>query len=316
MRKTTVFVLGEAVASRFIIPVLLLMAMGVLGQQPPATTRSPSTDDQYVLGPDSQPQGGIPEGKIIEFMLKDSKMFPGFEHKWWLYIPAQYDGKKPAALMVFQDGEGYMKRDGRWRVPVVLDNLIAKGQLPIMAAVFVSSGQSLEKSPDGKPLASNRSVEYDTLNANYATFLLREILPEVRKHVKITDDPKGRGIAGASSGGICAFTVTWQRPDQFRKLLSFYGSFVNIRGGGEYPNLVRKSAKKPIRMFQQDGAGDVLGGVYASLDWPAGNKAMAAALDEKGYDHKFVFGEGTHNSAHGGSIFPDAMRWLWRDYPR
>lgn len=281
-------------------------------QTPSAQAKSP--DDQYALGPDSQPQIGLPEGKVMEFTLKDSKTFPGFEHRWWLYIPAQYDGTMAVALMVFQDGRGYVSRDGAWRVPVVLNNLIAKKELPLMAAVFITPGISEQKAADGSPLESksNRSIEYDTLSGAYATFLLTEIFPEVRKHVKITDDPEGRGIAGTSSGGICAFTVAWQRPDQFRKVLSFIGSFVNIRGGNAYPEIVRKSEKKPIRIFQQDGAGDIPGGAYASLNWPEGNKAMAAALDEKGYDHKFIMGEGTHNAAHGASIFPDAMRWLWR----
>lgn len=280
----------------------------------PAISQTP--DDQYVLGPDSQPRPDVPEGAISEFLLKDSKVFPGFEHKWWLYIPRQYDGKKQIALMIFQDGESYKKREGRWRVPVVLDNLIAKKELPLMAAVFINPGQSPEKGPDGKPLRSNRSVEYDTLNSDYAAFLINEIFPEVRRRgVKITGNPKGRGLAGASSGGICAFTAAWERPGQFRKVLSFYGSFVNIRGGSAYPDIVRRNKKKSIRVFQQDGIRDALDGIYASLDWPAGNKAMAAAFDEKGYDHKFILGEGTHNSAHGASIFPDVMRWMWRDYP-
>lgn len=301
------------------VAVIILLFSSMLFGQTPTGLKTQSPDDQYVLGPDSQPQAGIPEGKVMEFTLADSKTFPGFEHKWWLYIPAQYDGKKPVALMIFQDGQGYVTRDGSWRVPVVLNNLIAKKEIPVMAAVFVNPGVSQQrKASDGSPFESqsNRSVEYDTLSDAYAKFLIEEVLPEVRKHVKISDDPEGRGIAGLSSGGICSFTVVWQRPDQFRKVLSFIGSFVNIRGGNVYPDLVLQAAKKPICVFQQDGAHDALGGVYELLDWPAGNKAMAAAFEAKGYDHKFVFGDGTHSSRHGASIFPDAMRWLWRDYPR
>jgi enterochelin esterase-like enzyme len=300
--------------SRYTILELLLIASIALAQQAPSLPKTTSPDDQYVLAPDSQPHTGVPDGKVIEFKLNDSKIFPGFEHKWWLYIPAQYDGKKPAALMAFLDGEAYVGRNGEWRVPVVLDNLIAKRELPVMVAIFINAGQSIGRSSDGKPMASNRSVEYDTLNADYATFLLEEILPEVRKHVTITNDPKGRGACGRSSGGIAAFTIAWQRPDQFRKVLSFLGSFTNIRGGNIYPDLVRQAKRKPIRIFQQDGINDMVVEGWGS--WPQANKAMAAALDEKGYDHKFVMGEGTHNEKHGGSIFPDAMRWLWRDYPR
>jgi len=269
---------------------------------------------RYALGPDAQPHAGVPKGMITEFNQANSKTFPGFERKWWLYVPVQYDGKKPAALMVFQDGEGYMKRHGRWRVPVVLDNLIARNDLPVMGAVFVNPGICIGKNPDGKPIDSDRSVEYDTLSPAYATFLLEEILPEVQKHIRITDDPNGRGICGCSSGGIAAFTVAWQRPDQFRKVLSFSGSFTNIRGGQVYPSLVRQADKKPIRIFQQSGSNDMVVSEWGS--WAEANKAMAAALDEKGYDHQFVFGHDVHCGKEGPSLFPAAMRWLWRDYPR
>lgn len=265
--------------------------------------RPPSPDEQYVLGPDSQEQAGVPKGTVTEFELKDSRTFPGFSRKWWLYVPAQYDGAKPAALMVFQDGGGYVKRDGAWRVPVVFDNLIARKEMPVTLGVFINPGAQGDQ--------KNRSLEYDTLSDAYATFLVDEILPLVRAHAKITDDPEGRAIAGASSGGICAFTVAWQRPDQFRKVFSTIGSFTDIRGGGKYPDLVRAAERKPIRVFQQDGANDL---VNQFGSWPEANQRMNAALEEKGYDHRFVFGEGTHNPRHGAAILPDALRWLWRDY--
>lgn len=286
-----------------------------------AEPKKPSPDDQYKLGPDSKVQPGVPQGKISEFSMEDSKTYPGMMRKWWLYVPAQYDGSKPCALMVFMDGGGYVKRDGAWRVPVVLDNLIAKKELPLMAAIFVNPGdkplapgEAPRKRPDGRPAPpKNRSVEYDTMSDVFAKFLVDEVFPEARKHVKITDDPAGRGASGASSGGICAFTLAWERPDQFRKVLSFYGSYTNIRGGGKYPEVVRSSAKKPIRVYLQGGANDI---VNQFGSWPEANKAMAAALKEKGYDQQFVFGEGSHNPKHGASIMPDALRWLWRDYPR
>jgi enterochelin esterase family protein len=288
-----------------------------LAQQPSADPHAISPDEQYVLGPDSQPKAGVPQGTVTEFTMVDSKAYPGFSRKWWLYVPAQYDGHTPVALMVFQDGGGYVKADGAWRVPVVLDNLIAQKKLPVMAAIFVNPGEAppaadAKAGADGKPPAprKNRSKEYDTLSAAYATFLLEEIMPEARKHVAITDDPEGRGICGSSSGGICAFTVAWERPDQFRKVYSTIGSFTNIRGGNAYPDLVRQTGKKPIRVFQQDGSRDL---VNQFGSWPEANKAMATALDEKGYDHQFVFGEGTHNPRHGASILPYALRWLWRD---
>ena len=272
-----------------------------------------SPDDRYVLGPDSLPQSGVPEGKVSEFVLADSKTYPGYTHKWWLYVPSQYDGSKPIALMVFQDGAllRFVQRDGEWRVPVVLDNLIAKKELPVMAAVFIDPGQPIR--PTGGPDAQ-RSYEYDTVGDRYAMFLITEILPEVQKRVRITDNPDGRGIAGRSSGGICAFTVAWQRPDQFRKVFSANGSFVNIRGGGAYPDIIRQSAPKPLRVFLQDGVNDELGGPFKGLNWPEGNRAMSAALAMKGYDYQLVMGEGTHSGRHGAALLPDALRWLWRDY--
>lgn len=278
----------------------------------------PALDDQYKLGPDSMEHEGVPKGTVKEFELADSKTFPGFTRKWWLYIPAQYDAKKPAALMVFQDGGGYQNRKGSWRVPTVFDNLIHKGEMPVTVAVFINPGdkpmkpgEEPRKRPDGRPASpSNRSVEYDTLSDKYATFLIDEILPLVKKEVNISDDPNMRAICGASSGGICAFTVAWERPDQFRKVLTTIGSFTNIRGGNKYPDIVRAADKKPIRVFQADGTNDI---VNQFGSWPEGNKAMAAALVEKGYDHKMVWGEGSHNPKHGASILPDALRWLWRE---
>ena len=215
--------------------------------------------------------------------------------------------------MVFQDGGTFVSRDGPWRVPTVLDNLIQRKELPIMAAVFVDPGRSEH---DDSLASEQRSVEYDTLSGQYAQFLLTEVLPEVRKSVQITDDSHGRGIAGLSSGGICAFTVAWQRPDDFSKVFSAIGSFVDIRGGGAYPELIRQTDVKPLRVFLQDGAKDGLAGQFAGLDWPGGNRAMASALAFKGYDYQLVMGRGTHNPKHGASIFPAAMRWLWRDYTR
>lgn len=276
-----------------------------------AQTGRTSPDDRYVLGPDSHPRPGVPTGTVSGFTLADSSIYPGYSHRWWLYVPAEYDGQTPLALMVFQDGVFFVRRDGQVRVPVVLDNLIASNELPPMAAVFVEPGEA------NRPtlLASEqRSFEYDTLSDQYARFLIAEILPEVEKLVRITDDPDRRGIAGYSSGGICAFTVAWQRPDQFRKVFSANGSFVNIRGGGAYPDIIRGEDKKPLRVFLQDGVNAKLGGPFRGLDWPEGNRQMAAALASRGYDYQLVMGEGTHSLRHAAAIFPDAMRWLWRDH--
>jgi enterochelin esterase family protein len=259
--------------------------------------------DDYKLGPDSQFKPDVPHGRVERFKFTDSTIFPGTVRDGGVYIPAQYDPAKPAALMVFQDGVGYMGTNGSWRVPLVFDNLIAAREMPVTIAIFLNPGMRGDQ--------SNRSFEYDSLGDTYARFLINEVIPFVTKKydLAITSDPEMRAICGSSSGGICSFTVAWERPDQFRKVLSTIGSFTNIRGGHNYPALIRKTERKPIRVFLQDGSND-LNNLHG--DWPLANQAMASALRFMGYDHKFVLGDGSHNSRHGGAILPDALRWLWR----
>lgn len=267
--------------------------------------------DDYVLGPDSMPQAGVPRGVVSKFSWT-SKIFPGTVRDYWIYVPQQYDGSKPAALMVFQDGRGYQDTNGQFRVPIVFDNLIHKGDMPVTLGVFINPGEVPATEPGQRP-RSNRSFEYDSLGGQYARFLLEELLPEVTAKYKVTADPAGRAICGISSGAICAWTVAWERPDQFSKVISQVGSFTNIRGGHVYPALIRKTERKPIRIHLQDGSHD-LDNLHGS--WPLANQEMAAALKFAGYDYKFEFGDGGHNGKHGGVILPDALRWLWRDYPK
>jgi enterochelin esterase family protein len=148
-----------------------------------------------------------------------------------------------------------------------------------------------------------------------ARFVLEEIVPLVAEDYRLTDDPAGWAVCGASSGGIAAFTVAWERPDKFGKVVSHIGSFTNIRGGYIYPSLIRKTKgqPKPIRVFLQDGSED-LDNMHGS--WPLANQDMAAALKFAGYDYKFEFGTGAHSNKHGGAIFPETMRWLWRDFSK
>jgi enterochelin esterase-like enzyme len=269
---------------------------------------------RYVLGPDSQVQPGVPQGELKQFAFTESKIFPGTTHDWQLYVPKQYDAAKPACLLVCFDGANYAKRDGVMRFPVVLDNLIAKKEVPVTIGIFIQPGVFKASAPGAKD-RSNRSFEYDSLGDANARFIIEEIAPLVQKDYKITHDPAGWSVAGASSGGIAAFTVAWERPEKFRKVISWIGSFTNIRGGYVYPALIRKTKDqpKPIRVFLQDGAND-LDNMHGH--WPLANQDMAAALKFSGYDYKFEFGAGTHSVKHGAAILPDTLRWLWRDWPK
>ena len=267
--------------------------------------------DDYKLGPDSQPQEGVPKGKVTKHVWSTSKIFPGTVRDYYVYLPEQYKETEPACVMVFQDGASYVDvgPKSRVRVPVVFDNLIHKQEMPVTIGVFINPGSIPGAKPGEKP-RNNRSFEYDTLSDQYVKFVLDEILPEVEKSYKLTHEAKGRAICGASSGGICAFTAAWERPDAFSKLLSHVGSFTNIRGGNVYPSLIRKTEKKPIRVLLQDGSND-LDNAHGS--WPIANQDMAAALKFAGYDYKFEYGDGAHSTIHGGAILPDSLRWLWRD---
>ena len=269
--------------------------------------------DAYKICPEATAQDGVPQGKVTEHEFKDSKVFKGTTRKYWIYEPAQYDGKTPAAVMVFQDGQWYKDGKGQWRAPTVFDNLINEKAMPVTIGVFITPGEFPERlGRDGKP-QSNRSFEYDTLSGDYAKFLETEMLPEVAKSYKLRDDAKGRAICGISSGGICAFTAAWERPDLFSKVLSHVGSFTNIRGGDKYPGMIRKTAVKPLRIFLQDGSGD-LDNDHGS--WPQGNLQMTASLRYMNYDYKFAYGDGGHNGKHGAAILGDSLRWLWKDWEK
>ena len=267
---------------------------------------------QYTLGPDSQPRPGVPKGKLVKSSWTSSKIFPGTTHDYWVYIPAQYDSAKPAAVMVFQDGASFANENGAWRLPTVLDNLIQEGAMPVTIAVLIDPGILPAARPE-QMARFNRSYEYDGLGDRYARFLLEEILPEVSKQYSLSTNPNDRAIAGSSSGGIAAFNAAWERPDAFRRVLSFVGSYTNLRGADRLPNLIRIVEPRPIRVFLQDGSNDQ--NIYAGSWWLA-NQSMAMALEYAGYDVRFAPGTEGHNSRHGAAILPEALRWLWRDYPK
>lgn len=269
---------------------------------------SVTLQEPYTLGEDSLPQEGVPQGTVTKYHWKSENIYPGTERDYWVYVPQQYDASKPACLMVFQDGEGYLAPDVN--TPIVFDNLIHKGEMPVTIGLFVNSG---DKGP-GMPYWGgdyNRNYEYDRLTDDYARFLLEELIPELKKEYNITDDAAGHAICGISSGGICAFTVAWERPDAFSKVVTHCGSFVAIDGGNLYPSIVRRTPAKPIRVSLQSGTND-LNLMFGS--WYIANQDMASALAYRDYDYQLTLGEGGHSLKHGASLLPDTLRWLWRDY--
>lgn len=287
------------------------------------TTPGPDPDSQYRLGPDSLPQEGVPKGEIRGPYTLPSNAYPGTQHTYWVYVPAQYDPAVPAALMVFQDGHAFKDENGDVRAQNVMDNLIYRREIPVMLGVFINPGRRPEQpEPNSKEWGdrtTNRPTEYNTLDDKYARVITEELMPVLNKEYNISKDPEQRGIGGSSSGAIAAFTVAWERPDQFRKVLSNVGSFTNIRGGHVYAERVLASEKKPIRIFLCGGRNDNRGirnGVYdEKWDWFLQNVRLMKALTQKGYDVNYSWGINKHGQKFGGAIMPEMMRWLWRDGP-
>jgi enterochelin esterase family protein len=287
-----------------------------------ADAPKPATD-RYVIGPDSKPQEGVPKGTVTKHQIV-SQVYPTTTFTYQLYVPAQYDGTKPACVFVGQDGNNFVREPGAWHVPVVFDNLIAKKEMPLTIGIFIDPSSQQQ-----------RAMQYDTLSDRYARFVIDEVLPEVGKTYKLTSDPEGRAIGGFSSGAICAFTVAWERPDAFRKVASFFGSYTSIAfrpaqgdrpmqpGGDLYPTLIRRSPIKPLRIFFQDGSNDLnnsFGNWYlanlqmvSALEWANANADQRKAPGPR-YAVEHAWGDGGHTANHGGSIFPDVMRWLFQGY--
>jgi enterochelin esterase-like enzyme len=259
-----------------------------------------STPVRYAHGPDSYGQPGVPRGTVLDYLWSASRVFAGTSRRYWVYIPAQYTASEPASLMVFQDGHMYLDPEGQMRASIVMDNLIHRGEMPVTIGVFIDPGEP-----------ENRNVEYDEFSDAYATFLLTEILPNVQDRYAIMDDPDRWAIGGGSSGGSCALTVTWMRPDRFRRVLSFIGSFAQIQSRNRYPELIHDTPTKPLRVFLQAATRD-LNWDAAERNWFSANLRVAAVLAERGYDLRLVLGDGGHDPNHGGAILPDALRWLWR----
>jgi len=291
---------------RSAIPVYVLTSTIIFAQQ-----NSPA-DESYPEHPDSLQKEHVPQGRVLQSSFANSKIFPGTSRDYWVYIPDQYDSSSPAALMVFQDGGGYARRNRGFRVPNVFDNLIHAGEMPVTVALCINPGV-VKPSTDSVQARLNRSFEYDSMDDRYARFLIEEMIPLVvqKYDLKLSDDPDDRGICGSSSGGICAFNVAWHRPDTFRRVFTTIGTYVGLRGGESYSTLVRKTEPKPLRIFLQDGSNDL--NTYGG-DWWLANQAMLRSLQWAGYEVHHEFGEGPHSGKHGIAIFPDVMRWLWKDH--
>jgi enterochelin esterase family protein len=323
-----------------VVPVVLIacLAAGVVlssagdRQAPAAPDRKPG---DYPLGPDSLPKPGVPAGRLEGPLTFHSKIIENTVRRYWVYVPAQYVAGTPANVLVFQDGQRATNPTGVLRVPQVLENLIHRKEIPVTIGIFITPGQRGDVYPDtlGTGNPNNRAAEYDSLSDAYTRFLVDEMLPEVGRRYTLASDPARRAIGGASSGAICAFTVAWHRPDQFRNVISLIGSYTSIAyrpardgqpmvpGGDLYPTLIRKNPIKPIRIFLQDGSNDL---DNAHGNWFLANQQMLAAFryanrtadmrKDTGprYDVEHLWGDGAHSDAHGGAILPDILRWIWR----
>jgi enterochelin esterase family protein len=309
-----------------------LCAVNVFSQasaRPGATTNelqrrfrrgTPNTNDAfYALGPDSQPHAGVPKGKFTEAKVIPSNVFPGTQHTYWVYVPAQYDPAQPAAVMIFNDGQAMKAEPGDVQAQNVLDNLIFRREIPVMLGVFINPGRRPDQ-PEPNPRDwgdrnTNRPDEYNPPNDKYGRVIVEELMPALKKEYNISPDPELHGIMGSSSGGCAAFAVAWFRPNDFRKVITVVGSFTDIRGEHIYPELVAESEKKPIRIFMQDGRNDNRRPDRPNSDWFLQNVRLMKALTAKGYDVNYAWGIGNHGQKQGGAIFPEMMRWLWRDQP-
>ena len=260
---------------------------------------------------DANRQAEVPKGEILKFTFNNSKIFPGTTRDCWIYVPKQYDPARPACVYVSQDGIQH-------NAPAAFDQLIAKKEIPVLIGVFIRPGV-VKALSDNALDRDNRSYEYDGLGNSYARFVLEDILPEVEKKttsdgraIRLSGSGNDRCIGGESSGAVCAFTAAWERPDQFSRVFSAVGTFVDIRGGNVYPTLIRKTEPKPLRVYLQDGSNDLNNNFG---DWWMANQEMERAFKFAGYEVNHSWGDGGHNGKRATEVFPVAMRWLWKDWP-
>ena len=288
-----------------LLTILLLLALtNVVAQQ----------RDHYrvAFDPATVRNENVAEGEVIKRSFNESKIYPMTSRDYWIYVPAAYDASKPACLFVCLDGVQY-------NAPTVFDNLIATGQMPVTIGVFVNP--CVVRDAEGGVIRYNRSNEFDRTDGTFARFLIEELLPDVERQtttdgrpIHLSTDPNDCAIAGSSSGGICAFTAAWARPDRFGRVFSAVGTYVSMRGGNEYQAVIRKTEPKPLRIFLQDGLYDVWNGIFG--DWYEANILVESALNFSGYEVAHTWGRGGHSNTHANRVFPDVMRWLWKGWPR
>jgi enterochelin esterase-like enzyme len=309
--------------SRLTITLTVALAIPLAAFAQSAPVQTTDSDAFYKLGPDSLPQDGVPKGEIRGPFTVASNAYPGTQHTYWVYVPAQYDPAVPVSLMIYNDGQAFMNPDGDMRAQNVMDNLIFRRELPVMMVVFINPGGRPDQPEPNASVwgdrTTNRPTEYKSLDDKYARVIVDELMPVLYKEYNISKDPERHGIGGSSSGAIAAFTVARQRPNEFRKVLSNVGSFVDLRGGNAYPDIIRASEKKPIRIFVCDGRNDNRGqrareAYNEGRDWFYQNVRMMQVLSAKGYDLNYAWGINKHGQKMGGAILPDMMRWLWRDH--
>lgn len=308
------------------LPALLLCAAM------PAAAQERQPGD-YPLTADSQPDAGIAKGELLGPFAFHSQVFTGTVRQYWVYLPTAYDPASPPNLLVFQDGHRAIRSDGVLRVPIVLDNLIAKGEIPPTLGLFVTPGNLSDDFPDigwGNP--DHRWQEYDELDDDYSRLLIDELLPLVAQSWAFTGDPARRAIGGTSSGAIAAFTVAFRHPEAFGNVVSMIGSYTSIAAqhadplgppvpaGDLYPRMIRLTPPRALSIFLQGGSADL---DNQHGNWFLANRAMLAALeyanrtaDENGEDGPryrlaHEWGDGGHSDSHGGAILPDILRWLW-----
>ena len=268
--------------------------------------------DATGYNPDSYPKAGVPKGVLSDKQSITSKIYPGMKVDFWYYASPGVDPAVPAAMMVWQDGQGLIGGDrSRLRLFTVTENLVAQKLIPPMVYVMIQPGM-VDKQ-------AMRAIEYDTVSDHYTRFVIEEVLPLVEKVYKLRADGYSRAIGGESSGAICAFTSAWYMPEKFARVHSTIGSYTSIKwhveensdGGNTYPFKVRKEPKRNIRVWMSDGVDD-LENDHGS--WPLQNIQLANSLKMKGYDYHFRLGTATHNSGQAALDLPESLAWLWRGY--